>query len=104
MDRDQINMLAEKIAEVIAAGNKPSDLAALNESMGRISERLDRLEASTIKEQKTFIATHPSQDKFAVAEAIVDRLFDSNIKEKTCTFEPNDRPCDHCSMCSSRGF
>ena len=35
---------------------------------------------------------------------IADALFDAKSKEKTCTFEPNDRPCDHCSMCSSRGF
>jgi len=104
MDRDQINTLAEKIAEVISAGNKPFDLATLSESIGRISERLDRLEASNIQNQSTWAVKHPSQDKFAVAEAIVDRLFDANTKEKTCTFEPNDRPCDHCSMCSSRGF
>ena len=37
------------------------------------------------------------------AEAIVDSLFDHHSKEKACTFEPS-KPCDHCSMCSSRGF
>ena len=29
------------------------------------------------------------------------RLFE---KEKTCTIEPGGKPCDHCAMCSSRGF
>ena len=24
--------------------------------------------------------------------------------EKTCSVEPGGKPCDHCAMCSSRGF
>jgi hypothetical protein len=24
--------------------------------------------------------------------------------EKKCSVEPGGKPCDHCSMCSSRGF
>lgn len=47
---------------------------------------------------------HPSQEKFGVEEAVVSELVDFFEKEKTCSVEPGGRPCDHCAMCSSRGF
>ena len=47
---------------------------------------------------------HPSQEKFGVEEATVSELVDFFEKEKTCTVEPGGKPCDHCAMCSSRGF
>ncbi|HEX9959648.1 MAG TPA: hypothetical protein VGB00_01785, partial [Pyrinomonadaceae bacterium] len=47
---------------------------------------------------------HPSQEKFAIDEAIIPEILEHFEKEKACTFEPNGKPCDHCSMCSSRGF
>ncbi|MGH9967653.1 MAG: hypothetical protein ACREBG_07435 [Pyrinomonadaceae bacterium] len=49
-------------------------------------------------------AAHPSQEKFGVEEAVVSELVDFFEKEKTCSLEPGGKPCDHCSMCSSRGF
>jgi len=108
MNKDQINNLAQKIAEVISAGSKSTDLLTIQESIERLSKRLDPLEASSTQlsaqPHNHWQTAHPSQDRFAVAEAIVDGLFGRDATEKTCTFEPNDRPCDHCSMCSSRGF
>ena len=47
---------------------------------------------------------HPSQEKFGVEEAVVSELVDFFQKEKTCSLEPGGKPCDHCAMCSSRGF
>jgi hypothetical protein len=47
---------------------------------------------------------HPSQEKFGVEEAVVSQLVDYFEKEKTCSVEPGNKPCDHCAMCSSRGF
>lgn len=47
---------------------------------------------------------HPSQEKFGVEEATVAELVDFFEKEKTCSLEPGSKPCDHCAMCSSRGF
>ncbi|CAN5664903.1 hypothetical protein BH20ACI3_BH20ACI3_07850 [soil metagenome] len=47
---------------------------------------------------------HPSQEKFGVEEATVSELVDFFEKEKTCSLEPGGKPCDHCAMCSSRGF
>ncbi len=48
--------------------------------------------------------SHPSQEKFGVEEATVTELVDFFEKEKICTVEPGGKPCDHCAMCSSRGF
>lgn len=47
---------------------------------------------------------HPSQERFGVEEAVVSELVDFFEKEKTCSVEPGGKPCDHCAMCSSRGF
>jgi hypothetical protein len=48
--------------------------------------------------------SHPSQEKFGVEEATVTELVDFFEQEKQCTIEPGGKPCDHCAMCSSRGF
>ncbi len=50
------------------------------------------------------VASHPSQERFGVEEAVVSELVDFFQSEKTCTVEPGGKPCDHCAMCSSRGF
>ncbi len=49
-------------------------------------------------------AAHASQERFGVEEAVVSELVDYFEKEKTCSLEPGGKPCDHCAMCSSRGF
>lgn len=48
--------------------------------------------------------SHPSQEKFGVEEAVVSELVDYFEKEKICSVEPGAKPCDHCAMCSTRGF
>lgn len=47
---------------------------------------------------------HASEEKFGVGEAVVSELVDYFEQEKKCSLEPGDKPCDHCAMCSSRGF
>ena len=49
-------------------------------------------------------ASHPSQERFGVEEAAVSELVDFFEGEKKCELEPGGKPCDHCSMCSTRGF
>jgi hypothetical protein len=49
-------------------------------------------------------AAHPSQEKFGVEEATVSELVDYFEGEKKCDLEPGGKPCDHCAMCSTRGF
>lgn len=98
--------LAEKIAQLIAAETQANDLSSIQASLDKINERLDKLEQSSIPQSATgnALSAHPSQQHFTIAEAIADAVFAGAEKEKTCTFEPNGRPCDHCSMCGSRGF
>ena len=48
--------------------------------------------------------SHPSEERFGVEEATVSELVDFFEKEKLCSVEPGGKPCDHCAMCSSRGF
>jgi hypothetical protein len=47
---------------------------------------------------------HPSQERFGVDEATVSELVEFFEAEKQCSVDPSGQPCDHCAMCSSRGF
>jgi hypothetical protein len=49
-------------------------------------------------------AAHPSQERFGIEEATVSELVDFFEGEKKCELEPGGKPCDHCAMCSTRGF
>jgi len=98
--------LSEKIARILESEMQSPDLALLYASIEKIGHRLDKVEAamnpqSQISDPQSH---HPSLQKFSVAEAIADDIFAGVQKEKACTFEPNGKPCDHCAMCSSRGF
>jgi hypothetical protein len=48
--------------------------------------------------------SHPSQERFGVEEAAVSELVEFFENEKQCSVDPSGKPCDHCAMCSSRGF
>jgi hypothetical protein len=107
MPQTSTDTLAKKIARILEAESAAPDMASIQTGMDKINERLDRLESDrAIPHSALQIphSIHPSQERFAVAEAIADEIFSSLQKEKACTFEPNGKPCDHCSMCSSRGF
>ncbi|HEV7700828.1 MAG TPA: hypothetical protein VGO43_11410 [Pyrinomonadaceae bacterium] len=102
--------LADKIAKLLDGESQPPDTAALFAAIEKINHRLDKMEARALKpavsliEQQTI--QHPSLEKFNIAEAIADEVFagiQGMHKEKACQFEPG-KPCDHCSMCNSRGF
>jgi len=79
------------------------DIASLFAAIQKINHRLDKLE-SPVSTSATSALAHPSQEKFSIPEAIADGIFDGIQKERACTFEPNGKPCDHCLMCSCRGF
>jgi hypothetical protein len=98
--------LAEKIASILESEVQSPDLALLYASIEKIGHRLDKVEAALDPPPQLSNPqlSHPSLQKFAVAEAIADEIFSGLQKEKACTFEPNGKPCDHCAMCSSRGF
>lgn len=48
-------------------------------------------------------AVHPSEQRFGINEAVTE-LVDYFEAGKTCEMEPGGKPCDHCGMCSARGF
>lgn len=87
---------------------KQGELTALFAAIEKINHRLDKLEAShsgssNFRSEISNLKDHPSLDKLNIAEAIADSVFAGIQKEKACQFEPG-KPCDHCSMCNSRGF
>ena len=103
---NETKKLAERIARLLESEQQGGDLASVFASLEKINHRLDKLEASpnpqaAVRDPRS---AHPSQEKFAVLEAVADQIIEGINKEKACTFEPNGKPCDHCSMCSSRGF
>lgn len=99
--------IAEKIAKLLEGESQPSETAALFAAIEKINHRLDKIEAAqkaAVSSQPSTI--HPSLDKLNIAEAVADGVFagvQGMHKEKACQFEPG-KPCDHCSMCNSRGF
>jgi hypothetical protein len=48
--------------------------------------------------------SHPSQEQFNGLGEAVSELVEFFEREKTCTVEPGGKPCDHCGLCSARGF
>jgi hypothetical protein len=109
---DQARLMAERIARRVAAGAAPSvagpsdvasELAALRASLNEMQNRLVQIEAK-VSAPRVHSPWHPSLDRFGVEEATVSELVDFFQNEKTCSVEPGGKPCDHCAMCSSRGF
>ena len=102
--------LAERIAQLLQENEKGSD-DALRASLEKINARLDKIESqltsqnsnpqSAIRNPQSF---HVSQEKFKSLEEIADEIIATLENEKACPYEPTGKPCDHCAMCSSRGF
>lgn len=112
---DQARVMAERIARRMAAGpstsasniDLASELAAMRASLNEMQNRLVQIESKIHSEPagpRVHSPWHPSLDRFGVEEATVSQLVDFFQNEKTCSVEPGGKPCDHCAMCSSRGF
>jgi hypothetical protein len=128
MSSDQAREIAERIARRVntrapeARGqadiNLSSELAAVRATLNELQNRLAQIESavgsggpaassSTAQRvQSPWLGNlnHPSTDRFGVEEATVSELVDFFQNEKACSLEPGGKPCDHCAMCSSRGF
>ncbi|MBA3632505.1 MAG: hypothetical protein H0W58_06820 [Acidobacteria bacterium] len=108
MKDSETQNLAERIAHLLQE-NGGDDFSALRSSIEKINERLTKIEAeldyqnpqSATRNLQSF---HSSQEKFAVAEIVADEIIKGLEQEKACPYEPTGKPCDHCAMCSSRGF
>ena len=110
---DQARLMAERIARRVAGGTAPSpaassdvasELAAVRASLNELQNRLVQIEAKVGSVPRVHSPWHPSLDRFGVEEATVSELVDFFQNEKQCGMEPGGKPCDHCAMCSSRGF
>lgn len=125
-EQDKARLLAERIAQRLTKGEtmRPSSssftlssndvslhsvLEDFNRRLVQIEKQLAGKNTST-KIQGAYsplpvLTNHPSADKFKVEEATaISELVDFFESEKKCTLDPSGKPCDHCSMCSSRGF
>jgi hypothetical protein len=107
------------------------EIAAMRAGLGEMLKRLTQLEAKVRDEPATLGSTfkpththesfvppthspwlagvnaapaHVSEERFGVEEAAVNELVDFFQNEKMCSIDPSGKPCDHCAMCSSRGF
>lgn len=108
--------MAERIARRVAAnpassasggGDVASELAAMRASLNELQNRLIQIESKISVEPaapRVHSPWHPSLERFGVEEATVSELVDFFQNEKNCSLEPGGKPCDHCAMCSSRGF
>ena len=105
--------MAERIARRVAGnssapesrgGDIGAELAAVRASLDELQNRLVQIEAKVGNVPRVHSPWHPSLDRFGVEEATVSELVDFFQNEKQCSVEPGGKPCDHCAMCSSRGF
>jgi hypothetical protein len=118
MSADQAREIAERVARRVATAPGPqiktdigSELAAVRATLNELQNRLVQIESkigSVPRVQSPWLAgvnaSHPSMERFGVEEATVSQLVDYLQNEKACSLEPGGKPCDHCAMCSSRGF
>ena len=111
MTSQEKQILAEKIALLLSEDESESgDAKFFRESLEKINQRLEKIESSlTTQTQHSALSTqhsfiHPSQERFLNIEQIADEIIENLENEKACPYEPTGKPCDNCSMCSSRGF
>jgi hypothetical protein len=122
MSSDQAREMAERIARRVGAASATpgspdigSELAAMRATLNELQNRLIQIESkvgssapAAPRVQSPWLsgvnANHPSLERFGVEEATVSELVDFFQNEKACSLEPGGKPCDHCAMCSSRGF
>lgn len=114
MSAENTNLLAEKIARLLRNETPDVDFRFLEASLEKINRRLENLEnnfnsmnsndfhRSSVIGQPSKL--HPSQETFDISKAVGYQTPEQFETEKPCIFEPNGKPCDYCSMCSSRGF
>lgn len=78
----------------------PESILTASPWHGRLSRMLGQNPQPAISNP----ANHPSEERFGIEEATVTELVEFFEKEKQCAMDPSGKPCDHCAMCSGRGF
>jgi hypothetical protein len=94
--------VSEKPSEFVPPTQSPW-LATMSSMFGRTTHQgAQDISQSEIRNSQS--PSHPSQERFGIEEATVTELVEFFENEKKCSVEPGGKPCDHCAMCSSRGF
>jgi len=96
--KPSIGTRAESTSQTFAARSNPAAHVAQSPWLAPFK----RADEQELPHPQT--ASHPSQERFGVEEAAVSELVEFFENEKQCTVDPSGQPCDHCAMCSSRGF
>ncbi len=109
MSNKDLSRLAERIVNLLEEEPDRPDPFSLQTSIEKINNRLEVLEEEfrthRSNPQMSFQQpAHPSKARFDSIEEIANEIADRFENKKACTFEPNDKPCDNCSMCSTLGF
>jgi len=108
MESEKAPKLAEHIANPLQESER-EDFTSLPSSIEKINQRLDKIEFQIIHQNPQSVIpnpqpSHPSQQKFQIAEAVAQEIIEHLEMERACPYEPTGKPCDHCAMCNSRGF
>jgi hypothetical protein len=101
--RAGINELQNKLAQLEAKVSQESPESQSSSGSAKSAPSVPSTHSPWLAGVNASIS-HPSQEKFGVEEAVISELVDFFEKEKICSVEPGAKPCDHCAMCSSRGF
>lgn len=117
MINEQTQKLAERIALLLQQENeRPAvaitggdEFSLVRASLEKINQRLDKIESQLFTQNPHTQAQNPksfhsSQERFENLEEISHQIINSSTNDKACPFEPAGKPCDHCAMCSARGF
>jgi len=109
MSDTQTNELAKKIARLLQTETQNAEFSSVQMSLEKINQRLNNIESQlAFQNPKSKIQNpkfnHSSQEKFTNLEELADEIISGLQNEKACPYEPTGKPCDHCAMCSSRGF
>jgi hypothetical protein len=83
---------------------QPVSQVAQSPWLAPFTQNLNQIGAPAAARNRTDSGDHPSQERFGVEEAAVSELVEFFENEKQCSVDPSGKPCDHCAMCSSRGF
>ena len=117
-DRDQTNLGSELAAVRVALDQLQQKLVQIEAKVGSgakaesggvsvstpAAPRVHSPWLAGVNADAAANANHPSVERFGIEEATVSELVDFFQNEKACSLEPGGKPCDHCAMCSSRGF
>jgi ATP phosphoribosyltransferase regulatory subunit HisZ len=102
---DKARALANRVAQRLAApAGEVSELRAeLSAALQRINQLETQLQTQHPTPNAQRLSLHPSQERFNIEPAIAE-MVDYLEGVKRCGFEPGNKPCDNCAMCTARGF